>query len=148
MVTFLRKFRRRALMLDPTDKQLNWYLECFAAGYRRGVADVEGCVPRREWLRLTREISARLSKDRSVMEAGCWLAGMYLGRDDAVGEEQDIPRRVEYRFCQSWESEYIGDCALECDPAAVRLRSVVAGLFWRRPAPLSIRVMQQRTVIN
>ena len=143
MISLLRKYRRRALMLDPSDLQLNWYLECFAAGYRRGVADVEGCVPRREWMNLTRDISARLTRDRSLMEAGCWLAGMYLGRDDAVGDEHDIPGRIDYRFCQAWESEYIGDCALECGPVAVRNSGVLTGVLWRKPAPLSIRVMQR-----
>ena len=147
MVRLLRTLRRRALMSVPTDRQLDFYLECFAAGYQRGIADVAASLPEREWLPLISAISLQLADYRSVMEAGCWLAGVRLGRDDAVSGEHVIPERTGWLFCQAWEREFIGECALECDPPSIRLTTIIAGLCRRKPGPLSIRVLQ-RTLSN
>jgi hypothetical protein len=143
MVAFWKRARRRALMSEPTDKQLKWYLECFTAGYQRGVADVRSFTPREEWVEQTAVISRRLATDRSVIEAGCWLTGQRLGRDDAVAGEDDIPDRIKWQFCRGWESEYIGECALECDPTAVKLTKALTGACRRGPASLSVRLSRR-----
>jgi hypothetical protein len=112
--------RRRALLQEPDDTQLIEYIECFTAGYNRGVEDVRRTVRRKVWTLLVDSISNRLVVERSVLEAGCWLAGVYFGREDAIAGLAEGQERLVQRFCAGWETGYIADCALECDPSAVK----------------------------
>ncbi len=76
MVGLWKRVRRRALLRAPSDIQLSEYLACFTAGYNRGGADVRKGTQRAEWSPLIRKISEQLATDRSVVEAGCWRAGV------------------------------------------------------------------------
>lgn len=135
MVTIWKSARRQALLQDPSDAQLGEYLECFTAGYNRGVEDVRKTVRRKVWTLLTDRISDQLARNRSVIEAGCWLAGMYYGREDAIAEVHKDPGRLILRFGAGWESGFIADCALECDPSAAKLSRVFSLIFLRRTTP-------------
>ena len=135
MVTIWKSARRQALLQDPSDAQLGEYLECFTAGYNRGVEDVRKTVRRKVWTLLTDKISEQLAKNRSVIEAGCWLAGMYYGREDAIAGAHKNPGRLIMRFGAGWESGFIADCALERDPSAAKLSRVFTVLCLRRATP-------------
>ncbi len=141
MVGLWKRVRRRALLRAPSDIQLSEYLECFTAGYNRGVADVRKGTRRAEWSPLIRKISEQLATDRSVVEAGCWRAGVRHGRlDEVVGVDQD-ERRMQQCLCVSWETAYIADRAMECATTAVNLGKVLAALCqWRKIPPINGRL--------
>jgi hypothetical protein len=132
MVTVWKAARRRALLKEPCDTLLAEYLECFAAGYNRGVEDVRKTVRRKVWTLLIDSISDQLVVDRSVLEAGCWLAGVYMGREDAIAGLTVEEGRLAQRFCSGWETAYIADCALECDPTAVKFHKLLMVVFLGR----------------
>ncbi len=138
MVRFWHSARRRALMHAPTDKQLALYLQSFRKGYVRGVDDVRAQISQDEWFALTRDISLRIAEDHSVVEAGCWLAGMRVGRIEVHNEPKNPEEHIERRFCSEWNSEHVGECALECDPSAVHTRRVFAVLLCKRKPALII----------
>ena len=148
MVRFWHSARRRALMHAPTDKQLALYLQGFSKGYVRGIADVRAQVSKDKWFPQTREISLRVAEDHSVIEAGCWLAGMRIGRLEANNDPKNPEAHIEQRFCSEWNSEYIGECALECDPAAVKTRRVFAVLLRKRKPALIIDQGRLESVIE
>ena len=132
MAGFWKVTCRRALMHDPTDIELRYYLECYRAGYERGVADVAKALVLEDWSPLTWGIAISMATDRSVIEAGCWLAGMRTGRTDQLAGRADPVTRMLHKFSEQWESDYISDCALECNPVGMKLRRLLAAFFSRQ----------------
>ena len=95
MAGFWKRLRKRALLRTPASHELSGYLECYAAGYARGLRDQRsGCAG---WEDTTQKIATQLVSNRSVVEAGCWLAGRYRGyadaTDDCVATERLLPLR-------------------------------------------------------
>jgi hypothetical protein len=135
MVNLWQQARRRALLVEPTDTELKDFLECYTAGYDRGVADVRKATRSDEWSVLISEISQRLATDRSVVEAGCWLAGVRDGREDELTGGVAEANCLKQRFCDSWDTALIADCALECNPTTLRLTKVVAKACTLRDIP-------------
>jgi hypothetical protein len=135
MANLWQQARRQALLVEPTDTELRDFLECYTAGYDRGVADVRKATRSEEWSVLIRDISQRLATDRSVVEAGCWLAGVRDGREDALADVAAEDNHLENRFCKSWDTARIADCALECKPTTLRLTKVVAKVWNLSDAP-------------
>jgi len=134
MVHYWKTAQRRALMNTLRSAQLQHCLISYAAGYKRGLADVRVFAAYEEWTSLTGKISRQLARDHSVIEAGCWLAGMRTGRSDALVGQADLDAIIERRFCSDWNSEYISECALECQPRAVKAKLVFRSL-WKKSRP-------------
>ena len=135
MFSFWKAARRKMLLEQPDDTQLAEYLECFAAGYNRGVVDVRKTIRRKVWTVLIAQIGKQLADNRSMLEAGCWLAGVHAGREDAVaGTANDAGRLIE-QFSTAWEAGSIADYALECAPASMEIRKTLVALWLRREIP-------------
>jgi hypothetical protein len=136
MVNIWKALRRRALLKKCSDTQLAEYLECFSAGYNRGVHDVSQSVRRKVWVPLIDTISQQLVVNRSVLEAGCWRVGLDYGREDAIaGIAKDTDRLIRH-FRDAWETGSIADQALECAPASVEIRKTLAALLLRHEIPV------------
>jgi hypothetical protein len=135
MTAFLNRARRRVL-LDPPEQAavLEHCLETFSAGFNRGIDDVCKAVPAGEWQPLIYTISRRLVKDRSALEAGCWLAGAYRGRLEEQRhivplQQPHFNLHVRRCFCEEWEASAIADSVLQCAPSAVSPTLLVKALF-------------------
>jgi hypothetical protein len=134
MPHFWNTARQLALHRRFDEVSLSKHLECFDAGYSRGIADVCGFVRADEWMTLVHGISRRLVRERSALQAGCWLAGVLTGRADE--ERHNVPTgrldyrvQVRHRFCELWETGHIAQRALECGPSAVGLIRIFSALF-------------------
>lgn len=127
--------RRKALLERPADTQLIEYFECFTAGYNRGVMDVRKTVRRKVWTVLIEQISNQLAKNRSALEAGCWLAGVNSGREDAIAGTANNTGQLLQHFCAAWETGSIADLALEFAPASKAIRKTLAVLWLRHEIP-------------
>jgi hypothetical protein len=135
MTAFLNRARRRVL-LDPPEQAavLEHCIETFSAGFDRGIDDVCKAVPEGEWQPLIHSISRRLVKDRSALEAGCWLAGTYRGRLEEQHhivplQQAQFHFHVRRCFCEEWEASAIADSVLQCAPSAVSPTLLVKALF-------------------
>jgi hypothetical protein len=135
MVNIWKALRRRALLKKCSDTQLAEYLECFSAGYNRGVHDVSQSVRRKVWGPLIDTISQQLVVNRSVLEAGCWRVGLDYGREDAIAGIAKNTDRLLRHFRDAWETGSIADQALECAPVAVEIRKTLAELWLRHEIP-------------
>jgi hypothetical protein len=135
MKTFLNRTRRRVLLLPPEQPEtLAHCIETFTAGFIRGVDDIHKAVPEGEWQPLIKTISRKLVKNRSPLEAGCWLAGVYRGRLEEqrhILPQQQLQFQLHVRrcFCEEWDASAIADCTLECAPAAVSVTGLVKVAF-------------------
>jgi hypothetical protein len=135
MVNIWKALQRKALSQKQGDTQIAEYLECFDAGYNRGVHDVSQSVRRKVWVQLIDTICQQLVVNRSVLEAGCWRVGLDYGREDAIAGIAKNTDRLLRHFRDAWETGSIADQALECAPASVEIRKTLAELWLRHEIP-------------
>jgi len=135
MKSFLDRTRRRVLLCPPEESEvLAHYLEAFAAGFNRGVEDACRLTPAVEWRPLIRSISLELVQNRSALEAGCWLSGVYRGRLDEQRhvvplQKVHFNQHVRRCFCEEWEASSIADNTLDCDPEVITTGRLIKAVF-------------------
>jgi len=112
MLGYIRQRRLRSLLAAPSEELQADLLDCFIAGYRRGVNDAQAQVSAAVWIDLVSRSSVQLSRDRSPAESGCWLAGVIRGREAAVAEDfAYCADQVRADYSAALESGRIEECA-------------------------------------
>ena len=121
MLNFLRLRKLRAVLAGTPEEQpverISFFIDCFTAGFARGVSDARHGLQSSAWIAQVSETSMRLASEHSPEDAGCWLAGVINGRISALEDEQLLSSRPAFDelarecFYKALQSGHILECA-------------------------------------